>query len=168
MGAKLLAYYFARSHFNPQLGKYLQGVEGLRVIWIKRNPLRVAVSAWYAEQLQNWNVENQKDIKERTPMDVPWDYVRQKLLECENSDRDVRDTLKDRPTHYAHYHELLQQLNQSMDVVCDFLHINRQQRYHTVYQRMTPGSFEDLVLNWKELRSKTPKSWRHFWGEDKD
>ena len=165
VGAKLLSFYF--SWYRPSLPNYLRKIKRLKVVWIERNPLRKVLSEWYAQSLHNWNVEHPHEIKRREPSCVPWDFMRRKMVEYDQNRRNMDQTFRGRPICRVHYHNLLKHLNDSMDEVCRFLNIEPRDQYTTVFQRMTPQPFKDLVLNWRELKNLTPAPWRKYWERDK-
>lgn len=163
-GAKLLSYYFFQ---YSRLGQYLRDVDELHVIRIERNPLRVAMSDWYANKLCNWNVEELRLVKARQPFNMSWDYLKRRLQQHDKNHQLMDYYFEGRPICRVHYHDLLENVNSSMDAVSRLLGIEPQDKYTTTFQRMTPQSFDELVLNHKALRKNTPKRWQKYWERNK-
>jgi hypothetical protein len=163
-GAKLLSFYFS---YYKGLNRYLQTVEDLRVIRIERNPLRKALSDHFASILSNWNAQGDEKVKERKPCELDWAYLRRRLQEYEQNAKNMDRVFKGRPLCRVYYHNLAKFNKPTMDEVCNFLEIDPLSEYTTVYHKMTPQSFEELVLNWQELKERTPPKWRKHWERDK-
>lgn len=163
-GSKLLSFYLS---WYPGFRKYIQTVDDLQVIWIERNPLRKALSDWYARQLQNWYASRGDVVKSRESARIPVQFMHNRLREYDDNRKKMDVTFARKPIHRVHYHNLLRHTRGTMNAVCRFLRIEQQEEYLTVFQRMTPQPLEELMLNADEIRKSFPAKWQKHWERDK-
>lgn len=160
-GAKMLAFYFNRFR---EVRNYLcsRGMQGLKVIWIHRNPIRVTLSSYHAEKLNSWNATDPKDIKERKPVEIPYSYFGTKMASLEREHDLLNELFHDNQMLHVHYERLLRRTDNDMSRVFGFLGLPTEQ-VHSRYHKMTQGEFRDLVINWKELELLSPAKWNKHW-----
>jgi hypothetical protein len=159
-GAKMLLFYF----LHQPLRRYLHAVDGLKVIWLSRNPLASIASEWYAQQTSNWNARNPGEITPRKPTTVPLDFYLKHMRSTKDNMVHAKAGLEHHDAHHVSYHELRTGLEPAVHRICDFLEIQRELP-DSMYIRLAKRPFKQLVTNWQEIKRHTPDNWQHYWDE---